>query len=224
MMLHSGVNGRAAAGDAVAGEVDVLPRVAIRAVVSAVLLSLASPASTWEQGLGEDSVEDDELIARIPVCFDFGCARRTQIHVYQSDFSAVETLLRASSSAADERRRLAQAVALMEKVAAERTPTGQDLARNDFDERTPDGQMDCIDESTNTSVYLDLFASRGLLRWHEVLERAYRAPALLDEHWSAQIREVHAERRYAVDSWVRANGEPAVIQALEDWKRKLPPS
>lgn len=122
-------------------------------------------------------------------------------------------------SAEEERRRIRAAIAMFEQIAGRQTRTHLDMAKN---QGSGSGHMDCTDESTNTTTYLRVLAERGLLKWHEVLHKAFRGPLELDTHWTAQIRDLTSGQRYVVDSWYRANGEPPYIQATEDWKRKRP--
>ena len=122
-------------------------------------------------------------------------------------------------SAAAERTMIRQAIAILEDIAGTQTPTYLDRGRNPIVDDWP-GQMDCIDESTNTKHYLDLLQERGLLHWHRVVERAYRAPYVFDQHWAGQIVELETLDSYVVDSWHLDNGKPPYIQALNDWLRK----
>ena len=78
------------------------------------------------------------------------------------------------------------------------------------------GQMDCVDESINTTTYLKLFEEGGLLRWHRVVERIQRR-ALFDAHWAGQIQEIETGDRYVIDSWFQDNGLLPNVQRTEDW-------
>lgn len=112
-----------------------------------------------------------------------------------------------------------RAIAVLEQIAGTQTPTFRDRGRNPIIDDWP-GQMDCIDESTNTRRYLDLLQERGLLRWHRAAGRAYRTPHLVDPHWAGQIVELETLDHYVVDSWFLDNGELPYIQVLNDWLRK----
>jgi len=177
-------------------------------------------------GAGALNAQTDDLldtVARLDVCFDFGCKSSERVYLFEEEWREVASVLHGSTTPDEERYRIAQAVGAMERLVGAVTPTDVDRGSNAFEGEDPAGQMDCIDESTNTTAYLKLFQSQGLLRFHTVLERAYRAPALLDQHWAAQVEETGTGRRFAVDSWYRDNGEPAVVQSLEHWHQKRPP-
>jgi hypothetical protein len=156
---------------------------------------------------------------RFSVCFDHSC--RT---IVTSSFSGREwqritvPLRQPAPSAAAERVALAQAIALMEQLVGEKTGTAGDRGGNLAGFGRP-GQMDCIDESNNTTTYLQLLQRDGLLRHHILQDRATRFGLSAGmPHTTAVILDVAAQRRYAVDSWFFDNGEFPVIMRLEDWK------
>ena len=161
---------------------------------------------------------------RLDVCYNFGCNDKASVELAENDLELIRRMFHHPASAEDERASIRQAIAWMEQIVGRKLPTANDVARNYQKGMAESGQMDCIDESINTTGYLLFLQRHGLLHWHEVVERAFRAPFLFDQHWSAQIRERRSGRRYVVDSWFGANGEPPLIQPLEDWQRKRPPS
>lgn len=159
---------------------------------------------------------------RIPVVYGFGRKHREHIDVSGAAWSTIESIFEPESDdACEERHRIRQAVAEMERIAGEQTPTHYDIGRNRFPEVSL-GQMDCRDESYNTTTYLRLFQEQGLLRWHEVLVPAFRAPLVFDAHNAAQIRDRSTNVQYVVDSWFLDNGQPPYIQEVHAWLRKTP--
>lgn len=164
-----------------------------------------------------------ELVSPVyRVCFNYDCNRLQTVRLSPEEWRVVVNQFRpAATTAAEERDMIRRAIAVLEYVSGTQTPTHRDRGGNAIPENTH-GQMDCIDESTNTSSYLTLLEAYGLLRWHRVAERAYRAPYWLDVHWAAQIVETETQQRYVVDSWFLDNGEMPYVQALNDWLRKEP--
>jgi hypothetical protein len=80
-------------------------------------------------------------------------------------------------------------------------------------------QMDCIDESINTSNYLKILINAGLLKWHRLEDRATRGWFLFGwPHPTAVVRDVQSGQRWVVDSWFFGNGEPPVIIPLAEWQ------
>lgn len=160
-------------------------------------------------------------VDELPVCYDYGCKQQAQIRIGEPDRQVLAPLFAQASSAAEERQAISRAIGLMERLAGRQLPTHRDKAGNAWNGRFP-GQMDCVDESTNTTTYLSYFQRQGWLRWHAVGERVWRAPLILDLHYTAVITEIGNGHAYAVDSWPREHARPAVVQALGDWKRKAP--
>ncbi len=159
---------------------------------------------------------------RIPVVYGFGRKHREHIDVSDADWSTIEAIFDpVSDNAGEERHRIRQAVAEMERIAGTQTPTHYDVGKNRFPEMGL-GQMDCRDESSNTTTYLRLFQEQGLLRWHDVLDPAFRAPHVFDTHNAAQIRDRSTNVQYVVDSWFLDNGQPPYIQEVHAWLRKTP--
>ena len=72
-------------------------------------------------------------------------------------------------------------------------------------------QQDCVDEATNTTSYLLILERNGLLKHHSVgtpfsKENLLRGVAGWP-HWTAVLKETGSGQRWAVDSWIFANGE-----------------
>jgi len=156
----------------------------------------------------------------ITICYNYHCNRTALVRPAAREWqTVVNQFTPAARSAAEERQMIRRAIAVLEHVAGTQTPTFRDRGRNPITDDWP-GQMDCIDESTNTARYLELLQAQGLLRWHTVVARAYRAPYLFDPHWAGQIVELETLDHYVVDSWHLDNGELPYIQALNEWLRK----
>ena len=162
----------------------------------------------------------DAQLPDFTVCYNYRCNRTALVRPAAREWqTVVNQFTPAARSAAEEREMIRRAIAVLEHVAGTQTPTFRDRGGNPITDDWP-GQMDCIDESTNTARYLELLQAQGLLRWHTVVGRAYRAPYLFDPHWAGQIVERETLDHYVVDSWHLDNGEPPYIQALNKWLRK----
>ncbi|MEN8205914.1 MAG: hypothetical protein ABFS24_07870 [Pseudomonadota bacterium] len=164
----------------------------------------------------------DRPLPDITICYNYNCNRTAHVRPAIGEWQAVlDQFKPAARSAVEEREMIRRAIAVLEHIAGKQTPTFRDRGRNPIVDDWP-GQMDCIDESTNTKRYLDLLQARGLLRWHRVADRVSRAPHLFDQHWAGQIIEVETLDHYVVDSWFLDNGNLPYIQALNNWLRKDP--
>ncbi|MEA3291455.1 MAG: hypothetical protein U9Q71_04000 [Pseudomonadota bacterium] len=156
-------------------------------------------------------------IDEIPVCYDFGCKIKEEVAINPDDWQSVaDWFAKPAATPEEERKQIKKAVGWMEVVIGRYTPTHRDVAGDLPPGTNFPGQLDCIDESLNTTTYLQLFERNGLLRWHRVVERARRA-AMFDQHFSGQIEEKQTGKRYIVDSWFQANGYLPYVQKLEEW-------
>jgi len=182
------------------------------------LLSLGLPVQA-QQDHGV-SIPSHVSYNAIPVCYDFGCKTRSVVNLPLTDWQSVANwFAEPAENGKQEREQIKRAIGWMEVVIGRHTPTSIDLEfdkAHDIDNRES-GQLDCIDESVNTTTYLRLFESSGLLKHHVVIEEAYRR-SLFDQHWAAQVRDLKTGERYAVDSWFQPNGYLPVIQKGGDWE------
>lgn len=154
----------------------------------------------------------------IPVCYNFGCKVRDIVSLTPREWTEVSGWFRIpAATAEEERQQIKQAIGWMEVVVGNHTPTHRDKGLDLEEGAEFPGQLDCIDESLNTTTYLKLFEHQGLIRHHRVLDRAYRR-ALLDQHWAGQIEELATGRRFAVDSWFQDNGILPYVQEMSEWE------
>ena len=152
-------------------------------------------------------------------CYDFGCKNTVEIRYDEAHWEQIRAVMRAGrSDAYSEKQAIREAVAMMERFSGGISGTDLDKGGNYPGYDLP-GQMDCIDESTNTFQYLVALEDLGLLHWHRVGEKQRRIVWFI-AHWTATIVEIDSGRRFAVDSWYRDNGEPPFIQPIESWQRK----
>lgn len=179
-------------------------------MASATVMTLASPVTKAGSNLAPP--------ARVPVCHSFGCKYREVVSLADQEWREVSGWFSpAAASAADERTQIRKAIGWMEVVVGRYTPTHKDRGGNLPVGAEQPGQLDCVDESKNTTTYLRLFERHGLLRWHRVVERAYRR-AIVDEHWSGQIEEIETGERWIVDSWFQNNGYLPHVEKASEWR------
>jgi hypothetical protein len=151
-------------------------------------------------------------------CYDFGCKTTKQLRYSAAHWDEIKTIFASVVDSNSEKQAIRLAVATMEGISGELSGTHLDKGGNYPGSDIP-GQMDCIDESTNTFQYLVALEELQLLKWHRVGLK-HRRIVWLAAHWTASIAEIDSNDRFAVDSWYRDNGEFPYIQPLEDWKRK----
>jgi hypothetical protein len=156
---------------------------------------------------------------RYTVCFDHSCTTVVTDSLTQDEWeTAIQALRKPAATAVDERRAIARSIAVFEDIVGRHTGTFRDKGGNLRGFGQP-GQLDCIDESTNTTTYLRLLEHAGLLRWHRVLEPSTRFGLFVGmPHTTAVIEESASAERYAVDTWFLDNGMPPYIAKLAIWK------
>lgn len=160
------------------------------------------------------------------VCHQQGCSEQTAIQLTSAEAKSIlQVFAVPAATAAQERASIALAVSRFEQIVGPRTGTDRDLGGT-FPGAFHAGQMDCIDESTNTTTYLQLLDSAGLLHWHTVMKPATRLPIPRGwwPHTSAVIREDVMGTNYAVDSWFDANGSAPHIVELKLWQSGWKPN
>lgn len=152
----------------------------------------------------------------VSICYNDSCATQAKVNFSSQQLDSIRVLFTNAATQGAERSAKANAIGVFERFASEQTPTWRDKGGIVNDDGV-DGCMNCIDHSTNTTMYLDLLEQLGLLRFHTVLKRVERAPLIFNVHWAAHILDITTRQEYAVDSWFYDNGRPAVIYPLQDW-------
>jgi hypothetical protein len=153
------------------------------------------------------------------ICRAGTCAVVAPVSVTPTQWRQVTAALAAPApDAGTERAQIAAAVAGAERLVGPLTGTEGDVGGT-FQGFGLSGQMDCIDEATNTSTYLRMLAAEGLLRHHRFLGTTTRGYFLLGwPHTTAVIEETATGARYVVDSWFHANGRPPEVLPLDQWR------
>lgn len=186
---------------------------------AACLLSVLYPA--WPATAASTPLPQQTALV---ICYQHGCARQATVHLDAATMNILMQTFAPTQDAASERASIAVAIAYLERYVGAATGTDRDLGGT-FPGAFRQGQMDCIDEATNTTRYLQLFAQQGWLRWHAPREPAMRLP--IPQGWwphsTAVIRERSSGREFAVDSWFEANGKPPHIVDLPTWRRGWKP-
>jgi hypothetical protein len=152
----------------------------------------------------------------VTICYNYGCNAKAQVDYASAQLEALRDALAAAGDAGTERAAISQVIGRMYAIAGEQTPVWRDKGGN-YADGGVNGQMDCIDHSTNTDNFLKLLQGRGWLRFHEVLDPIRRSRFFFAVHWTARIRDRGTQRAYVVDSWFFDNGRPAAVYPAEEW-------
>jgi hypothetical protein len=160
----------------------------------------------------------------VTVCHAYTCRQQTRVSFPPSAIAEVKKLMektKKEDTAAEERRAVAYAISWFEVTVGNKIGTSADRPGMEYEGPGDPTQQDCVDEATNTTSYLMLLERNGLLKYHKVgapfsKENLLRGVAGWP-HWTAVLVEQGGSQRWAVDSWIYANGEnPAVVEA-EKW-------
>lgn len=158
------------------------------------------------------------------VCHAYGCKMQTRFRFTDEDVAALAELMqktRTADTPHEERRAVAHAIGWMERRTGGLIGTKDDRPGMDFAAAGDPTQQDCVDEATNTTSYLLVLAHNKLLRHHTVgtpfaKENLLRGVAGWP-HWTAVLSETPTGQKWAVDSWIFANGENPAIVEVDKW-------
>jgi hypothetical protein len=165
----------------------------------------------------------------VEVCHAYTCAMKSTFYFHDKDIREIAALMKKTKHADtpfEERRAVAYAIADIEKRVGKKLGI-TDRAGMEFAGSGDPTQEDCVDEATNTTSYLLVLQSHGLLKYHTVqipfskgdlLKATLQGdPVKYWPHWTAVLAETKTGQRYAVDSWIYANGENPAVVKVEDW-------
>ncbi len=185
---------------------------------------LGAPALGFNLGYKElirdyDFVEQPRPQA-FSVCYKHSCTQVDVVGLSAQQWQGVRALFpQPAESAEEERRRIAQALAYLEREVGPLIHTEHDKRGNLEGFMGNGNQLDCIDESSNSTTYLTLLEQDGLLRWYRTDERVTRGFIIFGwPHTTATIRDRRNGERWAVDSWFHDNGQPPEILPLAKWR------
>ncbi len=152
------------------------------------------------------------------ICHGHTCRYIINTGLSEEEWSEVMAIFRhGAENPEQERKMIRDAIALFEAFIGEKTNTSNDKGEN-FPGMGLQGQLDCIDESTNTTAYLTILQNSNLMKWHQVDHRRSRGILSLQApHSTAVIREKVDKLQFAVDSWFLDNGHPPYIVPLDMW-------
>jgi len=186
---------------------------------------LYNPAAPLEPHLNSYQLETPATHSRFLICTHYDCDAPVKVALSETEWSLIGKLFSPAATSADQERvQIAKAIGLLEKLVGAKNNTFADQPCNNFQPPIESIQLDCVSESLNTTIYLQLLNNRHLLDWHQVRPPAHRSIFQLSApHFTAVIQESESQQLFAVDSWFHANGEAAVIVPLTAWWRGYAP-
>lgn len=155
-----------------------------------------------------------------PHCQNYGCAVVKKVELNQRDWKKIERAFGPKTkSAKQEREKIAKTIGEFERIVGPITGTEHDREGTFLE--TGDGQLDCVDESTNTMVYMMMLKDAGMIRFHDIEQPQVRYPLLSGRGWmhqTAVVTETETGTQYAIDSWYEDNGAPAYVVPMTEWR------
>lgn len=163
--------------------------------------------------------------SQIFICHAFGCKLKHRFKPGEKDLAKLKAILALGQASPEaERKAIGKAVQWFERRVGPVVGSDKDIGGLDMRNAGVAGQMDCIDEASNTTSYLTYAEKNGLLKYHTVLAPVARG-FFLDgryPHATAVVKEKDSGRRHAVDSWRYDNGVLPIIKPLEAWYQESP--
>ncbi len=165
--------------------------------------------------------KDDSFTRKnFAVCHGFNCYYRTAGQITDKQWAKLEkTFQPAAKTPEEERKRIGKAIGLMETYAGLSSGLNKDRAEAETFEEDRITQMDCIDETINTDLYLSFLADAKLLKFHKPTNPVHRG-YFVDGAWphnSAAVKEIETGTVYVIDSYYPSHGKPAFVVPLKDW-------
>lgn len=173
-----------------------------------------SPAQTYVRHSVKNLSVDN-----IPLCSGYSCKTRHDIGLSATEWEAVKSLFQSGITSPEiERERVSLAIGLLEAYVSPEQGTVNDRPETPFFIPT-NGQLDCIDEAHNTTVFLHLLDQEGLIKWHTVDIPAQRGFFIGGwPHSTAVLTVNETSQSWAIDSWFYVQGTKAEVILLDTWK------
>jgi hypothetical protein len=199
-------------------------------ILNALSCLFISPLLLADTFVSEDVITEPD-IKRFSMCHNQGCKTVEQLSLSDTQWAQIRQHFQPiATSAEEERIQIANAIAEFEQIVGIMTDTTHDKAGL-FQAMGSYGQLDCIDESTNTTTYLLIMDKQGLLKWHEPMDHVNRGFFIFGwPHSSGAMREkarsgdTNDPIEFAVDSWFEDNGKRPHIIPLSQWRSGWSPN
>lgn len=184
------------------------------------LLVLLVPAGCATGQVG-DYRDATPVPTKLRACYGYGCRYSAFLPITPTVADRFAAIMQAGKASPEaERAAISRAIQYYEDLSAQ-TIGARDLPRSPIVASGEKGQMDCIDESSNTRAVLLYLDHRRLLAFHTVRPNTARG-VLIDgryPHWTAAVRD-NSGKDWAVDSWFEAAGGPPDIVPLSYWRTR----
>ncbi len=192
-----------------------------RAIFLSLILSVVLLAACAKgNGISLAPYEDkDAWPGHFTLCHGFGCSHRSRVQLSEKQWSKVAAVFaRPAATPAKERAQITKAVAVLEIESTKAARLAPDHGQAHTFEKDQ-AQMDCLDETINTSHYIEFLADAGFLKYHDPALPLHRG-FFVDGMWphnSAAVKEKNTGAVYAIDSYYFDSGKPPAIVPIDTW-------
>ncbi|NEX17059.1 MAG: hypothetical protein C1943_10620 [Halochromatium sp.] len=156
------------------------------------------------------------------ICFNWSCSQREILRFTSEDMALVKERMATCSGTSlhDRLQRVRIGVWQMELLAEKYQPLlANDLSIND--DRRANGRTDCVDNSTNTTTYLNILRDAGgLTGWTVSRPQVRKRFDVNAVHWTAVLVDNKSGMPWSIDSWFRPNGHLPMVMPLRNWRRE----
>lgn len=152
-------------------------------------------------------------------CHGYSCSQKTLFGFTAREWKSVQKIFKKKPKSAEaEREKIGQAIAKMETIIGKAIGTDEDLPKAPI-KKSSDNELDCVDETINTTKLLGFLEKDGLLKFHTVGNPAYKGLFVngVYPHNTATVIEVETGHIYVIDSYIYKNGAPPNIRDIDSW-------
>ena len=189
------------------------------AAVALVFTACTIPQQTARRYIEEWYGIVDPNPSNFKICYSHGCQQWAQVQLSSAQWERIRDVFAPRpSDAATERECIAVAIGMLESMVGPLTGTAGDIGGS-FQGTFRKKQMDCEDEAVNTSTYLTMMESDGLITYHDIYEPTMRGFVLNGwPHMATVLVDRQTGGKFVVDSWFVDNGHPAYVLPYKKWK------
>src|SRR5271169_1546297 len=138
----------------------------LTALLILVLFSCAGTKEKEAYEFIESYGMNDPSPSHFSICYSHGCNRSADVQLSGEEWNIVRQAFDlGSSDKAKERQSIAKAVGIVETIVRKRTRTDVDIG-GIFAPLLK--KYDCVDKAVNTSTYLVMMKTDGLIRFHDL--------------------------------------------------------
>lgn len=151
---------------------------------------------------------------RLTFCSAYGCRTQKGMTISADTLLGLRALYENKvRDGVSERAFFAEAIAVLEKATSEAAGVKDDRVSIDFSGAGDPGQLDCVDEATNSTSFLLILGTYGMVRFHRIRKPLWKGGVLRWTHYMAIVVDTKTGVDYAIDSGVtKTGGKPLIVE------------